>query len=46
MAAQNPQLEMKLQNMPIPLRLDMVDETMGSVLEAAAVGDVHLVKSL
>jgi alcohol dehydrogenase class IV len=45
-AAKNPQLKMKLQNMPIPLRLDMVDETMGSVLEAAAVGDVHLVKSL
>jgi alcohol dehydrogenase len=45
-AAKDPQLKMKLQNMPIPLTPDMVDETMGSVLEAAAEGDPTLVKNV
>ncbi len=44
-AAKDPQLKMKLQNMPIPLTPDVVDETMGSVLEAAAEGDLTLVKN-
>lgn len=44
-AAKNPQLKMKLQNMPVPLTPDMVDEYMGSVLEAASEGDLTLVKN-
>ncbi|MFN2110966.1 MAG: iron-containing alcohol dehydrogenase, partial [Anaerolineae bacterium] len=34
-AAKNPQLKMKLQNMPIPLTAEMVNEYMGPILEAA-----------
>ena len=45
-AAKDPQLEMKLQNMPIPLTPSMVDDYMGSVLEAAAEGDLGRVRSL
>lgn len=37
-AAKDPQLRMKLDNMPVPLTAAMVDEYMGSVLEAAATG--------
>lgn len=44
-AAKNPQLEMKLKNMPEPLSADLVDEYMGSVLKAAEVGDFGLVKN-
>jgi alcohol dehydrogenase class IV len=45
-AAKDPQLKMKLENMPIPLTADMVDEYMGPVLRAAATGDVSLIKSV
>jgi alcohol dehydrogenase len=45
-AAKNPQLKMKLENMPIPMTADMVDEYMGPVLRAAATGDVGLIKSV
>jgi len=45
-AAKNPQLEMKLKNMPVPLEASQVDEYMGPVLEAAAVGDFRLIKNL
>lgn len=45
-AAKDPQLKMKLQNMPIPLTPDMVDETIGSVLEAAKEGDPTLVQNV
>jgi alcohol dehydrogenase len=45
-AAKNPQLEMKLRNMPIPLNRDMIDEFMGPVLEAAASGDFSLIKNV
>jgi len=45
-AAKDPQLKMKLQNMPIPLTSDMVDEYMGSVLWAAAEGDPNRVETL
>ena len=45
-AARDPQLEMKLQNMPIPLKPSMVDEYMGSVLEAAAEGNLGRVRNL
>jgi len=45
-AARNPQLKMKLENMPVPLTASMVDEYMGSVLEAAKTGDLSLVKNI
>ncbi len=45
-AAKNPQLKMKLQNMPVPLTADMVDEYMGPVLEAARNGDLSLIKNV
>ena len=45
-AAKDPQLRMKLENMPVPLTADRVDEAMGSVLEAARDGDLTLVRSL
>jgi alcohol dehydrogenase len=43
-AAKDPQLKMKLENMPVPLTADVVDEYMGSVLEAARTGDMTVVK--
>jgi len=45
-AAKNPHLKMKLENMPVPLTADTVDEYMGSVLEAAKTGDLSLIKSV
>jgi alcohol dehydrogenase class IV len=45
-AAKNPQLKMKLQNMPVPLTAQMVDQYMGSVLEAARSGDLAIIKNL
>ena len=45
-AARNPQLKMKLQNMPVPLTFDMVDEYMGPVLEAARDGDLTVIKNV
>jgi alcohol dehydrogenase class IV len=45
-AAKNPQLKMKLQNMPVPLTAEMVDDYMGPILEAARVGDLDLVKNV
>jgi alcohol dehydrogenase len=39
-AAKDPQLRMKLENMPIPMTPDMIDPYMGPVLEAAKTGDV------
>jgi alcohol dehydrogenase len=45
-AAKNPQLRMKLENMPVPLTAGMVDEYMGPVLEAARDGDVTLIKNV
>jgi len=45
-AAKNPQLEMKLKNMPVPLTSDMVDEYMKPILEAALSGDFSLIKTL
>lgn len=44
-AAKNPQLKMKLENMPVPMNQGMIDEYMGSILEAAATGNPELVKS-
>ena len=45
-AAKNPQLEMKLKNMPVPLETGMVDEYMGSILEAAITGGFSLIKNV
>jgi alcohol dehydrogenase len=45
-AAKDPQLKMKLQNMPVPLTAEMVDEYMGPILEAAKVGDLSRIKNV
>ncbi|NOR53849.1 MAG: iron-containing alcohol dehydrogenase [Candidatus Aminicenantes bacterium] len=45
-AAKNPQLEMKLKNMPIPLSSGIVDEYIRPVLEAALSGDFSLIKNI
>lgn len=45
-AAKDPQLRMKLENMPIPLTVEMVDTHMGSVLEAARVGNLSLIRNV
>ena len=43
-AAKDPQLAMKLQNMPLPLSAATVDRYMGSVLAAATAGDLALIR--
>lgn len=45
-AAKDPQLKMKLENMPVPLTAELVDEYMGSVLQAATNGDLTRIKNL
>jgi alcohol dehydrogenase class IV len=45
-AAKDPQLRMKLENMPVPLRAEMVDEYMAPVLEAAASGRLELIRNV
>jgi alcohol dehydrogenase class IV len=45
-AAKDPQLKMKLQNMPVPLTAEMVDVYMGPVLEAARYGDLSAIKNV
>jgi len=45
-AAKNPQLKMKLQNMPVPLNADLIDEYMGPILHAAKTGNLALIKNL
>jgi alcohol dehydrogenase len=45
-AAKNPQLKMKLENMPVPLTADMVDEYMGPVLQAAKTGGLDRIKNV
>jgi alcohol dehydrogenase len=45
-AAKDPQLRMKLENMPVPLTAEMVDVYLGSVLEAAREGDPSLVRNV
>jgi alcohol dehydrogenase len=45
-AAKNPQLEMKLKNMPVPLSAALVDEYMTPILEAAKTGDFSLIKNM
>ncbi len=45
-AAKTPQLRSKLENMPVPMTPETVDEYMGSVLEAAAKGEPERVKNM
>ncbi|MGC8788014.1 MAG: iron-containing alcohol dehydrogenase [Anaerolineae bacterium] len=45
-AAKDTQLKMKLENMPVPLTADMVDEYMAPILEAARTGDLNLIKNV
>ncbi len=45
-AAKNPQLEMKLKSMPVPLEARTVDDYFGPVLEAAKTGDFKLIKNV
>jgi alcohol dehydrogenase len=45
-AAKDPQLKMKLENMPIPLTVDMVDRYMRPVLWAARDGDLSLIRNV
>lgn len=45
-AAKNPQLKMKLENMPVSLNADMVDEYMGPILQAAKTGDLALIRNV
>lgn len=45
-AAKDPQLKMKLENMPVPLNAEMVDEYMGPILEAAKTGELSKIKNL
>lgn len=45
-AAKNPQLDMKLRNMPVPLHAGLVDEYMGPILQAAWCEQFELIKSM
>ena len=45
-AAKDPQLKMKLENMPVPLTAEMVDDYMGPILQAAKTGNLELIKTL
>lgn len=45
-AAKNPQLEMKLKSMPIPLKASQIEEYMRPILEAANTGDISIIKNL
>lgn len=43
-AAKNPQLRMKLENMPVPLNPGQIDEYMEPILVAAETGDLNLIR--
>ncbi len=45
-AAKDPQLKMKLENMPVPLTAEMVDDYMGPILRAATTGELELIKNV
>lgn len=45
-AAKDPQLEMKLLNMPVPMKATQVDDYMGPILQAAWEGRFDLIKNL
>ncbi len=44
-AAKDPALKSKLDNMPVPLGGEMIDEYMGPILQAAKTGDLSLIKN-
>jgi len=44
-AAKNPQLKMKLENMPVPMTAEMVDEFMAPILQAAKTGRLEEIKN-
>ena len=45
-AAKNPQLDMKLRNMPVPLHAGLVEEYMGPILEAAWTGEFGKIRNM
>ncbi|MCL5256588.1 MAG: iron-containing alcohol dehydrogenase [Chloroflexi bacterium] len=45
-AAKDPQLKMKLENMPVPLTADMIDTYMEPILAAACDGDLSKIKNV
>jgi alcohol dehydrogenase len=45
-AAKDPQLKMKLQNMPVPMTAEDVDKYMEPILRAGASGDLSLIKEM
>jgi len=45
-AAKDPQLKMKLQNMPVPLTAEMVDAYMGPILDAARDGNIVRIRNV
>ncbi len=45
-AAKDPQLDMKLKNMPVPLDSQSIDEYMGPILWAAKTGDLSQIKNM
>jgi alcohol dehydrogenase len=45
-AAKDPQLKMKLENMPVPLTAEMVDDYLGPLLDAARDGDLGLIRNV
>jgi alcohol dehydrogenase len=45
-AAKDPQLDMKLKNMPVPLSADKVDEYLGPIIRASVNGDLSLIRDL
>ncbi len=45
-AAKNPQLRSKLENMPVAMTGEMVDDYMGPVLEAARTGQLELIRNV
>ncbi len=45
-AAKDPQLEMKLKAMPVPMSADMIDDYMAPLLEAARDGDLESVRTI
>ena len=45
-AARDPQLKMKLENMPVPLTAETVERYMAPILRAAKSGDLSLIKTI
>ncbi len=45
-AAKDPALKMKLENMPVPMTAEMVDEYMAPILESARTGNLNVIKNV